>query len=109
MPVRITTLWLVSLALLVGLLNSTATADEIPYGPPEPQPPYFLRPYPQRSFRGYYLHRVAQCWRSPSVEFVPTFEIDVTPSYKIDRFTCPYVYPTAGYPRSELQRPAPSE
>ena len=84
--------WFAALILLAGTA-SLVSADDPVYGIPEP-PPNNLRPYSQRSFRFYYLHRLIEAHRNPSVESYPVFEVDVKPSYSIKRFPCPYVYPS---------------
>ena len=92
------TKWLAALVLVTCAAAGARAQDQQTYGPPEPQPPVNLRPYSQRSFRGYYVRRAVEHFRAPSVETYPTFEIDVAPSYKVNRFPCPYVYPPALYP-----------
>ena len=89
--------WLAMLVLVAGAVSGARAEDQQTYGPPELQPPVNLRPYSQRSFRGYYLHLFVEHFRAPSVESYPKFEVDVAPSYKINRFPCPYVYPPALY------------
>lgn len=92
MIVRKTAKWLGALVLLAGMATSAGAGDPV-YGIPEP-PPNNLRPYSQRSFRFYYLHRLIESHRQPSVESYPVFEVDVKPSYSIKWFPCPYVYPS---------------
>jgi hypothetical protein len=97
LPVPTKLKWLVTLVLVAGAVSAARAEDQQSYGPPEIQSPVNIRPYSQRSFRGYYLYRVVEHFRSPSVETYPKFAIDVAPSYKVDRFPCPYVYPPALY------------
>src|SRR5438067_11807986 len=90
--------WLAALMLIIGAVAHARAQDQQTYGPPESQPPVNLRPYSQRSFRGYYIRRLAEHFRAPGVETYPTLEIHVAPSYKVKQFPCPYVYPPALYP-----------
>ena len=90
--VRMTRNWLAALVVTAGMAGSVSAGDPV-YGIPEP-PPNNLRPYSQRSFRFYYLHRVVECHKHLSVESYPVFEVDVSPSYSVNRFPCPYVYPS---------------
>jgi hypothetical protein len=88
--------WLAALVLLAAM-GGLAPAGDPDYGIPDPPVTGLPRPYSQRSFRGYYLHRLIQECRKPSVESYPHFEIDVTPSYAVTRYPCPYVYPSQLY------------
>ena len=86
------TAWLAALVVTASMTGLAAAGDP-DYGIPAP-PPNNLRPYSQRSFRNYYLHRLVERHRHPWVESYPVFEVDVAPSYSIKRFPCPYVYPS---------------
>jgi hypothetical protein len=88
--------WPAALLVLACLIGSISAGDP-DYG--EPSPPVYghPRPYSQRSFRNYYLHRIVEQHRRPSVESYPTFEIDVTPTYGVTPFPCPYAYPSQLY------------
>jgi len=88
--------WLAALAVLAVMVGSVSAGDPL-YGEPDPPVCGHPRPYSQRSFRFYYLHRCAEHCRHPSVESFPIFEVDVTPTYNDFRFPCPYVYPSELY------------
>src|SRR5882672_1399654 len=54
------TKWLAALVLITGAVAGARAQDQQTYGPPEPRTPVNLRPYSQRSFRGYYVRRAVE-------------------------------------------------